>query len=125
MKEIDIKKAAISILLKEGNFDCSVLDIAQKGNVSHSIIHYYYYYYYYYYYRTKEKLMLTVYEEILENFVSKRYDCLISQKNMKFEERIKKYLECTIDILQQYPYLDIYLRNPDYKRIFKKNSLFL
>lgn len=66
--------------------------------------------------------MLTVYEEILENFVSKRYDCLISQKNMKFEERIKKYLECTIDVLQEYPYLDIYiitkLRIQEYKRIF-------
>lgn len=97
--ERNIKNAAIDILLKEGNFDLSMHEIAEKSEVSRTVINYYF--------RSKENLLSVVNNEIIRNIVIPKYYELFSADLLR--SKIDKYICCSEEVSRSYPYLDLYV----------------
>lgn len=114
MRENAIKESAMYMLLKKGQFDCTINDIAKEAKISHSVVHYYY--------RTKEMMMSKIFMSILEDLIAIRYNILFEDSDLELKERIGLYIESSLEKLEIYPYLDLYiltqLKKPDYLKLF-------
>jgi len=97
--EIKIKNATIDLLLKEGNFGMAMQDIAEKSNVSRTVIHYYF--------RSKENLLKVVSKEIIEKIVIPKYKELLRENS--FDNKIERYISDSEKFSKEYPYLDVYV----------------
>lgn len=94
-----IKTATMDFLIKEGKFDVTTQEIAERCGTSRTIIHYYF--------RSREQLMALVFDEIVNSWVSERYNSLFTIKSLK--SKAQHYIEESSKILVKYPYLDIYI----------------
>jgi len=94
-----IKMATIDFLIKEGKFEVTTQEIAERSGTSRTVINYYF--------RSREQLMAIVFEDIVNNWVIERYTNLFNISTLKTKAQC--YIEESSKILAQYPYLDIYI----------------
>ncbi|MGJ1414881.1 TetR/AcrR family transcriptional regulator [Sphingobacterium lactis] len=99
MKEEQIKQAVLELLVKEGKFDLTLENIAQKAKICHTAIHYYF--------RTKDNLIDQGFREITDGLIVPRFRNL-TEENLSLKEKVERYIDESSEILQKYPYLDVY-----------------
>ena len=97
--ETKIKNAATDLLLKDGNFGLSMADIAEKSEVSRTVINYYF--------RSKENLLSIVDKEIISNIVVPKYSVLLAEDSLL--GKIDKYINQSEVTSKLFPFLDVYI----------------
>lgn len=93
-----IKDTTIKLLLKNGKFGASLMEIAELAEVSRTVIHYYF--------RSREGLFAAVNKEIIEKIIVPRNNILFGDKPIHL--KIEDFLKVSEKNGQLYPLVDVY-----------------
>lgn len=111
--ETKIKTAIKDLILKEGKFEVTVQEIAEKSEISRSVVHYYF--------RSKGKLLSFITEHIFNDLVFPAQHLLFTEDSLK--NKVENYLESCEKSALLYPYLNTYIMYLYTKNDFLKNQI--
>lgn len=95
-----IKETAMRIFLVEGRLHATTQVIAKEAGVNRGLI--------YYYFKGRDQLFEAVFKEaVMVN--RSRIRELFNSKRISFREKIREFVELTIDQNLKYPYLEMFL----------------
>lgn len=94
-----IKSTAKHLFFVEGKFNATTQEIADAAGVNRTLINYYF--------RSRENLFNLIFEEAMRKEEEQREAILISE--LPFREKIEKYIEDSIRIGREFPYLETYI----------------
>ena len=94
-----IKNTAKKMFFGEGKFNATTQEIADEAQVNRTLINYYF--------RSRNNLFEIVFEEAMKQQHEKSDSILYS--NVSFKEKISNYIDYTLGVAMEYPYLEIYL----------------
>lgn len=116
-----IKKTAKRLFFVEGKFNATTQEIADAAGVNRTLINYYF--------RSRDNLFNSIFEDAIRKEEKQREVILYS--DLPFKKRVEQYIEDSIKMGQEYPYLETYIvsrindgcfyqNEEDYKRFMKK-----
>jgi AcrR family transcriptional regulator len=94
-----IKSTAKKLFFGEGKFNATTQEIADAAHVNRTLINYYF--------RSRDKLFEQVFEEAQLEETKKSESILFS--DLPFKEKIAEFIDYSMQIAVEYPYLEIYL----------------
>lgn len=94
-----IKNTAKRMFFTDGKFNATTQEIANEAKVNRTLINYYF--------RSRNNLFELVFEEAMKQEHEKSEAILHS--NMTFKEKIENYIDYSLEVALEYPYLEIYL----------------
>ncbi len=94
-----IKQAAKKLFFSEGKFKATTQEIANAAGVNRTLINYYF--------RSRDNLFNIVFDEAQKQEHEKSESILHS--TITFKEKIANYIDYTLSVALEYPYLEIYL----------------
>lgn len=94
-----IKNTAKKMFFTEGKFNATTQEIADEANVNRTLINYYF--------RSRNNLFEIVFEEAMKQEHEKSEAILHS--DITFKEKIENYIDYSLEVALEYPYLEIYL----------------
>lgn len=94
-----IKSTAKKLFFGEGKFNATTQEIADAAGVNRTLINYYF--------RSRDKLFEEVFEEAQLEETKKSESILFS--DLPFKEKIAEFIDYSMQIAMEYPYLEIYL----------------
>lgn len=94
-----IKNTAKKMFFGEGKFNATTQEIADEAKVNRTLINYYF--------RSRNNLFEIVFDEAIKQEHEKSESILYS--NISFKEKISNYIDYTLGVAMEYPYLEIYL----------------
>ncbi|GGF01179.1 transcriptional regulator, TetR family [Chishuiella changwenlii] len=94
-----IKNTAKRMFFTEGKFNATTQEIADEAKVNRTLINYYF--------RSRNNLFENVFEEAMKQEHEKSEAILHS--DMTFKEKIENYIDYSLEVALEYPYLEIYL----------------
>ena len=97
--ELRILEAAGKVFMMKGKLGTSMQDIADEAGMNRTLLHYYF--------RSKDKLFDTVFEEAFAELFPAISGIMSSDK--PFDERIRLFVEAYTNILQEKPYLPLFI----------------
>src|SRR5690625_4147589 len=97
--EEKIKKTVSDLLFKEGRFNATTQEIADKAGVNRTLINYYF--------RSRDNLFTLVFQDAMHKEHRLRTRLLFS--DLPFKEKVEKHIEYSLQKAIEYPYLQTYL----------------
>ncbi|RFP63635.1 TetR/AcrR family transcriptional regulator [Hymenobacter lapidiphilus] len=97
--EEHIKHTAKNIFFAEGNLHATTQEIADQAGVNRALINYYF--------RSRDQLFQQVLQEAMNSLFAKLH--LLFTAKMDFREKIRQYIDTTIDQTATYPYLESFV----------------
>ena len=97
--EEKIKKTVSDLLFKEGRFNATTQEIADRAGVNRTLINYYF--------RSRDNLFTLVYQDAMYKEYKLRTRLLYS--DLPFKEKVEKHIEYSLQKAIEYPYLQTYL----------------
>ncbi len=97
--EEKIKKTVSDLLFKEGRFNATTQEIADRAGVNRTLINYYF--------RSRDNLFTLVFQDAMDNEHRVRARLLCS--DLPFKEKVEKHIEYSLQKAIEYPYLQTYL----------------
>lgn len=94
-----IKETAKKLFFKEGKFNATTQEIADAAGVNRTLINYYF--------RSRNNLFKIVFEEAKQMEVSKTDS--IMDSNLNFKDKISNFIEVSLELNLEYPYLETYI----------------
>ncbi len=94
-----IKKTAKKLFFGEGKFNATTQEIADAADVNRTLINYYF--------RSRDNLFNLIFEDAILKEEEQREMVLLS--NLPFKQKIEKYIDDSIRMGQEYPYLETYI----------------
>lgn len=95
-----ILETAKSVFMEKGYSDTSMSEIAERVGINRPGLHYYF--------RTKDKMFHAVFGAIVQTLVPK-FQKILLQRDLPFAERIGQIVDIYYQILQQNPYLPLFI----------------
>ena len=95
-----ILETAKSAFMEKGYSDTSMSEIAERVGINRPGLHYYF--------RTKDKMFHAVFGAIVQTLVP-QFQEILCQKDLPFAERIGQIIDVYYQILQQNPYLPLFI----------------
>lgn len=95
-----ILETAKSVFMEKGYSDTSMSEIAERVGINRPGLHYYF--------RTKDKMFHAVFGTIVQTLVP-QFQEILCQKDLPFAERIGQIIDVYYQILQQNPYLPLFI----------------
>jgi AcrR family transcriptional regulator len=96
-----ILAAAKKVFLLKGMSGARMQDIADEAGINKALVHYYF--------RNKEKLFETIFKEASNQFFPKIEDMI--ESNIPFFEKIENFCVEYVDMMQQNPFLPLFVLN--------------
>lgn len=97
--EYIIKETAKKLFFKEGKFNATTQEIADAAGVNRTLINYYF--------RSRNNLFKIVFEEAKKMEVS--MTDTIMDSNLNFKDKISNFIELSLKLNHEYPYLETYI----------------
>ena len=97
--EYIIKETAKKLFFQEGRFNATTQEIADAAGVNRTLINYYF--------RSRNNLFKIVFDEAKQMEVSKIDSIMLS--NFGFKEKISHFIDYSLEVNNQYPYLETYI----------------
>lgn len=94
-----IKETAKRLFFGEGKFNATTQEIADAAGVNRTLINYYF--------RSRDNLFNSIFEDAMKKEEEQREQVMLS--TLPFKEKIEKYIDDSIRIGQEYPYLETYI----------------
>lgn len=94
-----IKETAKRLFFGEGKFNATTQEIADAAGVNRTLINYYF--------RSIDNLFNSIFEDAMKKEEEQREQVMLS--TLPFKEKIEKYIDDSIRIGQEYPYLETYI----------------
>lgn len=94
-----IKITAKKLFFKEGKFNATTQEIANRAGVNRTLINYYF--------RSRNNLFQQIFKDALEREDEFRKQLITS--NLPFREKIENYIDASIQKSLDYPYLESYI----------------
>ncbi len=94
-----IKETAKTLFFREGKFNATAQEIADAAGVNRTLINYYF--------RSRDKLFNSIFEDAIKKEEEQRE--LVLMSTLPFKEKIEKYIDDSIRMGQEYPYLETYI----------------
>ncbi|SHK40316.1 TetR/AcrR family transcriptional regulator [Epilithonimonas mollis] len=94
-----IKETAKTLFFREGKFNATTQEIADAAGVNRTLINYYF--------RSRDKLFNSIFEDAIKKEEEQRE--LVLMSTLPFKEKIEKYIDDSIRMGQEYPYLETYI----------------
>ena len=94
-----IKETAKKLFFKEGRFNATTQEIADAANVNRTLINYYF--------RSRNNLFKIVFEEAVSIDELKRETIMNSDSD--FKDKISDFIDFSLEMNLEYPYLDTYI----------------
>lgn len=109
--EYIIKETAKRLFFKEGKFNATTQEIADAAGVNRTLINYYF--------RSRNNLFQIVFQEAKKLEINKTESIMSSSHN--FKQKISDFIDCSLEINLEYPYLETYIvsqmnKGESYKR---------
>jgi TetR/AcrR family transcriptional regulator len=120
--ENKILEAARNVFVRKGMSGARMQEIADEAGINKALLHYYY--------RSKEKLFLAIFENILVGFFPRLFDVVNS--DLPLEVKLYKVAEKYTELLSKHREMPLFIlhelqRNPDklFKKLPNKGDLFI
>lgn len=97
--QVLIKETAKRLFFGEGKFNATTQEIADAAGVNRTLINYYF--------RSRDNLFNSIFEDAMKKEEEQREQVMLS--TLPFIEKIEKYIDDSIRIGQEYPYLETYI----------------
>jgi AcrR family transcriptional regulator len=97
--ERKILEAAAKVFMMKGKLGSSMQDIADEAGINRTLLHYYF--------RSKDKLFDTVFEKIFTSAFPAMVGIMLSDSPLL--ERLGKFVETYADLLEENPYLPVFI----------------
>ncbi|MFC2115821.1 TetR/AcrR family transcriptional regulator [Bacteroidota bacterium] len=94
-----IMEAAAKIFMLKGKLGASMQDIADEAGINRTLLHYYF--------RNKDKLFDMVFEKLIAQALPAMIGIMSSER--PFQERIELFIESYSNLLQENPYLPVFI----------------
>ena len=94
-----IKETTKKLFFVQGRFDVTTQEIADEAGVNRTLINYYF--------RSRDNLVQVVSDEAHK--VEKEKSEIIMNSDLRFKEKIAKFVESSLQTSLQYPYLETYI----------------
>ena len=94
-----IKETAKKLFFKEGRFNATTQEIADAAGVNRTLINYYF--------RSRNNLFQIVLEEARK--IDEQRAKSVMQSNLGFKEKISNFIEFSLEMNLEYPYLESYI----------------
>lgn len=94
-----IKKTAKKIFFREGRFNATTQEIAAAAGVNRTLINYYF--------RSRDNLFNLIFQDAMYEEEKQREIVLMS--GLSFRDKIERYIDNSIRLSEEYPYLDTYI----------------
>lgn len=107
-----IKRTAKKLFFEEGKFNATTQEIADSAGVNRTLINYYF--------RSRDNLFNLVFEDAIKSEEELRKTILDSE--MPFKQKLETFIEASINLAIEYPYLETYIVSKINEGVFYKEE---